>query len=289
VAYDFRAARDWIFGVVREGDRIVTMVETGASITERALMLALVEFAPNIEPSTGRLASMLGTEERSIRRMLRSCEAKGFMLCERRDGKRSRYRLAFHPGRSVPPDVASPRTESPNTPDALPGAPRTERPPKQLSKADKKAGKGERRSLGSRTPPKDFVPNEADQKVETEARASGVDVELSRATWLDHQYPRPYVDFHACWRNWLREDIRRSQKHAPPPGLVNQARLNGSSVRDTERPGSKRGKPAYQRPTGPVSAGELDTIEKSRTLVLGSKAAPSVPLCPEPTTPEVSS
>jgi hypothetical protein len=132
-----------VFGVTRKADRIVAYTRGPASIKERALLLALVEFAPNIEPSSAALATMLGTSEREIRRLLRSAEAKGLLHVEQRKGQRSRYVLAqLDPGHIVLPNEADePRTERPPTPDTLSSPPRTPCPPKQTRKADKKADK----------------------------------------------------------------------------------------------------------------------------------------------------
>ena len=142
MAYDYRATRDRIFGLVRNAEGKVTeIVKTPGKMSERALLLALVEFAPNIEPSTASIALMLGTDERSVRRLLRTCETKGLLLVERRSGLRSRYSITCNPGLIVPPDTKSFRTNSPPTPDELVLAPRTIRPPKQTREADKKAGK----------------------------------------------------------------------------------------------------------------------------------------------------
>lgn len=123
MAYDYRAARDLVFGIRREGDKVIGYTRTPASIKERALLLALVEFAPNIEPSTASLATMLGTSEREVRRLLRSAEAKGLLRVELRTGHRSRYVLTCDPGHSVPPQEgqndAEPRTPCPPTPDRV--------------------------------------------------------------------------------------------------------------------------------------------------------------------------
>lgn len=118
------------------------MTADAANIQERALLLALIEFAPNIEPSTTRLAQMLGTSERHVRRLLRGLESRGLVTVELRPGRRSRYTLHLpDPGPIVPPDQLSPRTDSPPTPDQLSSPPRTIGPPKQTTKADKEADK----------------------------------------------------------------------------------------------------------------------------------------------------
>jgi hypothetical protein len=149
VAYDYRQARDRIFGVTRDNGKIVAFEPGDTTPAERLLLLALVEFAPNIEPSTLALAKMMNVDERQVRRLLRALEQKGRLVVERRGGRRSRYHLTdadpgHHvpdPGHGVPPDETSPRTPRPPTPDVVSSPPRTPRPPKQTSKADKKADK----------------------------------------------------------------------------------------------------------------------------------------------------
>jgi hypothetical protein len=147
VDYDYRGARDWIYGLVRGEDGRVIDVPTCATIRERALLLALVEFAPNIEPSTLRLAHMLGLgtfekpDEKAVRRLLQSCQAKGLLRVEHRTGRRSVYTLTLNPGHSAPPLSNEPRAQCPPTPGDMPSPPRAPRPPKQTSKADKKADK----------------------------------------------------------------------------------------------------------------------------------------------------
>jgi hypothetical protein len=142
VTYDYRGARDRIFGIVRgEGGKVTGYVASPATMSERVLLLALIEFAPNIEPSTESLALMVGTDERSVRRLLRSCETKGLLQVEHRTGRRSRYTITCNPGFIVPPDAESPLTSGPPTPDSESSPPRTLSPPKQTTKAVKKAGK----------------------------------------------------------------------------------------------------------------------------------------------------
>lgn len=145
--YDYRGARDWIFGIQREGGRVTAYLPTGANIRERALLLALVEFAPNIEPSLAALAQMLGLgtpevpDEKAVRRLLQSCEAKGFVRVEHRRGQRSRYTLAFDPGQGAPPGQPAREGTTPPHPGhhALPTQGTV--PPKADNKADNKAEK----------------------------------------------------------------------------------------------------------------------------------------------------
>lgn len=121
--------------MIREGDRVVAFAPSKAGIMERALLLALVEFAPNIEPSVPKLAVMLGTNDRQVRRLIQRCESLGLLHVVHRVGQRSRYELTLpDPGLSVTPDGASPLTERPGTPDTQSGEPLTERPPKQTTK-----------------------------------------------------------------------------------------------------------------------------------------------------------
>jgi hypothetical protein len=146
--FSYRRARDWVYGIVRKGGRVTGYAPTGANIREKALLLALVEFAPNIEPSTEALARMLelGTpespDEKAVRRLLQSCEAKGLLRIEHRKGRRSIYSLSFDPGHSAPRQADDePRAQCPPTPGEVPPQPRAPRPLKQTSKADNKADK----------------------------------------------------------------------------------------------------------------------------------------------------
>jgi hypothetical protein len=163
-SYDYRGARDRIFGIVRDSEgRVTGFVKSPATMSERVLLLALIEFAPNIEPSTSSLAAMCGTDERSVRRLLRSCEAKGLLSVEHRTGLRSRYTLACDPGFTVPPDAESPLTSGPPAPGAESSPPRTLSPPKQTTKADKKADKEIARSAARSPAQLKLVPEEPKQ------------------------------------------------------------------------------------------------------------------------------
>ena len=139
MAYDFRGARDRIFGIVRDGEKVRGFVKTSATITERAVLLALVEYGPNISPSVTALAAMLGTDERSVRRLLASCARKGLLLVDRRPGFRSTYTLLMNPGLKVRTDSESGLTQRQDGPDSEPGGPRALSPVKQTREADKKA------------------------------------------------------------------------------------------------------------------------------------------------------
>jgi hypothetical protein len=242
VAYDYRQARDRIFGVTRENGKIAVYEPGPANIQERAMLLALVEFAPNIEPSTMLLASMLGTSERQVRRLLRSCEDKGLLRVELRTGHRSRYHLTAaadpglsvlpDPGPIVPPAHPEPRTDSPPTPDQLSGAPRTNSPPKQTTKADKKADNdlASFRLLSSEPPKKKSskadrkprvarwtrIPAEWQPTPEHRALAVelGVNFDGELENFRDHEFRSPKSDGDACFRTWLRN----AKKFAPTGG-----------------------------------------------------------------------
>ena len=62
---------------------------------EKAVAMALLRHAPNIWPSVGRLAELLGYTRRHTRRILRRLEAKagGCLNTEHRQGQTNRYRL----------------------------------------------------------------------------------------------------------------------------------------------------------------------------------------------------
>jgi hypothetical protein len=231
VAYDYRQARDRIFGVTRENGKVIAFEAGATTPAERLLLLALVEFAPNIEPSTVLLARMMNVDERQVRRLLRSLEQKGRLLVEQRAGQRSRYHLTDadpghhvppNPGHGVPPDEPSPRTPCPPTPDTTSGGPRTPRPPKQTSKADKKADNDlEPFRLHSSEPPKKKAPK-ADRKPrvarwtripaewqptpEHRALAAelGVNFDGELENFRDHEFRSPKSDGDACFRTWLR-------------------------------------------------------------------------------------
>lgn len=114
-----------------------------ANIMERALLLALGEHSEGEGLTVPKLASMLGTSDRQIRRLLRSCEAKGLLQVQHRPGQSNTY--ALHPilrqgGRSVTPDAPSSPAPTPTekaapvaTPDTQ--SPRTTRPPKAAGQA----------------------------------------------------------------------------------------------------------------------------------------------------------
>lgn len=154
MSYDYRGTRDRIYGIVRvkgaDGREHVTVPNKNkASSTECALLAALVEFAPNIEPSVATLANMLGMDPRSIPRVLKSCQKKGLLKVEARPGlgkkATNRYTL-LHPGQVVPrqivtPDDLPPLTISTATPDNCCAGPPTDCHPKQITKADKEAEK----------------------------------------------------------------------------------------------------------------------------------------------------
>lgn len=153
MAYDYRAARDRIFGIVREpgSDKVKSVIRTGASTNEIAFQLALVEFAPNIEPSTATLAEMLGTDARCIRRWSKSCQQKGLLKVTPRKSSSNlhatnHYELLCDPGLKVRTDTESVLAVSPSPTDTESGEVRTVSPPKQTSKADKKADKESARS-----------------------------------------------------------------------------------------------------------------------------------------------
>lgn len=141
MTFDYRAARDQIFGTQRDGDgKIVGYRPTPAKLHERALLLALVEFAPNIEPSLTTLAAMLGTDDRHVRRLLRACQAKGLLHVQRRDGCRSQYTL-LTPGVFAPPGKSVGRANRTQTPGKSAPPPPTDLPSKADKKADNEADK----------------------------------------------------------------------------------------------------------------------------------------------------
>lgn len=122
MTFDYRSARDHIFGIVRyEGsDKIKEVIRTSTSASERMLLLALVEFAPNIEPAIATIAKMMGMDARSVTRLVNSCREKGLLAVELRPGlgrdATNRYSLLY-PRHTVTPDTVSPLTKTAVTPD----------------------------------------------------------------------------------------------------------------------------------------------------------------------------
>lgn len=204
---------------------MIGYVHTLASIKERALLLALVEFAPNIEPSTASLAIMLGTSEREVRRLLRSSESKGVLSVELRTGRRSRYTLA-DPGHRVPPDNTSPRTPCPPTSDTLSSPPRTPCPPKQTSKAGKEADKRETRARAA-------PDSAADRK---RKRSKPVETSLPR-NWEPSDAHRAYATKHGIvlqfeldgFRGWANDRTQVSWDGAFTTRLANRAKWNAEA------------------------------------------------------------
>lgn len=90
-SYDFAGVKDRILGRIRNKSGKVTGYSGRAKPAEAGLLMTLIEFAPNIEPSITALCLMLCSEERQIRRLIESCEKKGLLRVERRPGRRSRY------------------------------------------------------------------------------------------------------------------------------------------------------------------------------------------------------
>lgn len=220
--YDYRRARDWVFGLQREGDRVVIAeVGTRATISERVLLIALIEFAPNIEPSTALLAHMVGTDERSIRRLLRSCESKGLLQVEHRPGARSRYTLTCDPGLKVPPGAQPPRTQGPGTPDSESSPPRTQGPPKQTSKADKKADKSISRAARlpkpTRAPtprPESWTPTDAHRAY---AKQRGLDLDHEAHRFQSHHDSKGnlFVNWNAAFSTWLANALSFGPRNGP--------------------------------------------------------------------------
>lgn len=219
--YDYRATRDWILGLHREAEKVIGYTGNAATARERLLLLALVEFAPNIEPSTAALVSMTATDQRTVRRLLRSCEAKGLLKVVPRPGARSRYLLnPCDPGRCAPPDDTSSGSMCPSTPGTAPAPPRVQRPLKQATKADKKADKSVSRATRLSSPsakpvgtsrPQDWSPTEAH---EAYAAQHGLEVGHEAHQFKAHHESRGslFVNWHAAFTTWLANGRRFAQR-----------------------------------------------------------------------------
>lgn len=72
MTFDYRGTRAWI-------------KRSSASATERLLLLVLTDYAPNIEPSVARIALDMGVDARSVRRLIKSCQAKGLLAVTERE------------------------------------------------------------------------------------------------------------------------------------------------------------------------------------------------------------
>lgn len=237
--FNYRAARDRIFGLVRnsEGSKVVEYQKAPGKMNQRALLLALVEFAPNIEPSTTALASMLNTDERVIRRLIRSCEASGLLVVERRDGQRSRYTITcLDPGQIVPPDAESPRTNQTSTPDYLVSLPRTNSPPKQTIEADNKAGCAAGAAPASKSK---FCPLPGDWSPTPEhlarARDLGLNAELERQKFRSNAKSRGLVkaDWNEAFTGWLLNAPSFSPRSTTSLGGTRGAALTDEQRRTT--------------------------------------------------------
>lgn len=147
--FDYRAARDRIYGVVRNGKKIGHIEPNGLTMVERMLLLVLIEFAPNVEPSVESLVKMTGMCERTVRGTLRALEQKGVIVTTSRHGRKSRYDIRLpdcdpgktcpQPGQDVPPcDTIPPGQDVPPTPAADAPVGGQQMPPKQTTKQTRK-------------------------------------------------------------------------------------------------------------------------------------------------------
>lgn len=146
-SFDFRAARDAIWGIQRTatGGFLRAVRRPDLTRSERALLLALVEFAPNINPSLATLEVMLETDERAIKRLVRSLEIKGYLAVTRPPGRRSKYHLQIPepPTTTSPPDETPRQTVTPYHPVTPPPTTTSPPPPSIPSpEADKRSRQG---------------------------------------------------------------------------------------------------------------------------------------------------
>lgn len=73
-------------------------------------------------------------------------------------------------------------------------------------------GRGPAKPRGSRRAPPEWAPNAEHQRLAAEQRKD-VGRELER--FRDHEFPRPYTDWDATFRNWLRSDRGGQQPKVP--------------------------------------------------------------------------
>jgi hypothetical protein len=232
--YDYRRARDWVFGLRREGDRVIGPFETTTTARERLLLLALIEFAPNIAPALGTLAAMTKTDVRTVRRLLRSCELKGLLRVELRPGANSRYVLTLdpgltvtpgtapsHPGHSAPPDCTPPLALCPPSPGTAPGLPRAQRPPKQTTEAVNKADNGISRAARLPKPkraatprPETWTPTDAHRAY---AKQHGLDLDHQAHLFQSHHDSKGnlFVNWNAAFSTWLANALSFGPRNGP--------------------------------------------------------------------------
>lgn len=242
MSFDYRGSRDRVWGIVRRPDGGFRGVvrRPGLSRSERALLLALIEFAPNIEPSVATLADMLESDDRTVKRLLRELQTKGCLRVTLRTGERSFYELALPQipvddppandggdgvaggdvvvggtpliGVTPPPSLASPEADKEADKEAGNGRARRRATPKST--------KSKLRQTRNRALPEDWQPN-----AQHEADAKQGRLELAHETELFRDYHKAkgslFVDWDAAFRNWLRKALSfRSggrQKSQPQP------------------------------------------------------------------------
>ena len=155
MGFDYREMRDRIWGTMRTDKGSFGRAVRRADLcgTERLVLLALIEFAPNIAPSVSTLAVMADTTERTVQRTLRALEAKGCIVRHERPGRRSEYTLALPPveqagdvhvtpDADVTPDTSvTPDAHVGGTPDTSVTPPLTWVSPEVVNKDVKEVGK----------------------------------------------------------------------------------------------------------------------------------------------------
>lgn len=172
MAYDYRGARDQVMGIVRDGDgRPVGYVPSETPIRERMLLVALVEFAPDIRPSKATLAILLGVGEREVQRLIRSAEARGLIRIESRTGQANRYHLTLRThDKSDSRDVSVTRDRTDSPPETEPTPPPETEPTPEADKISRQPSGQDCASHGD-TPPLALEPPSS--KPERNARSGG--------------------------------------------------------------------------------------------------------------------
>jgi len=239
MSFDYRGSRDRVWGIVRRPDGGFRGVvrRPGLSRSERALLLALIEFAPNIEPSVATLADMLESDDRTVKRLLRSLQTKGYLRVTMRTGERSFYELALP---QIPVDEREAARLGNDGGDGVAGGdvvvggtpligvtpPPSLASPEADKEAGKEADKGRARVRAAKRAtrrgpcPEGWKPN---AQHEAFAKQTGVELAGAAEHFRDHHAAKGslFVDWDAAFRTWLRNAPRFSsggrQKAQPQP------------------------------------------------------------------------
>ena len=108
------------------------LMNENLSTCEKMVYIALCSFASARDrecyPSIDSIAQRASCSGRQVRRCLGTLEEGGYIEREFKDGRSTTYSILDLPESSSTPDIQSPRTDSPGTPDTQSGGGRTHSP-----------------------------------------------------------------------------------------------------------------------------------------------------------------